>query len=288
MTNLIDPRISAETTSVPDQVTDNRNASGHTQDVPSRLAPTKRVPYKAEPASEATMSSFDTTVTTLLRQLVKQASVAIDESDTDGEASSATENESASESGRAEHRMEAHCLRPLTTYINLLMDLCPTLEHTYKDVHTSYLRRPQKRLQHDISVTPAAMPYVSNVQDKFPRANQELLRRLGEANWQRHERLRAIKTHGPSSEAIIFKESKSLFQQVSLFQDSALGSSIRTQSHRSESNASHSSFASSSADQEKGRFRVPGLPKGVSYGETFSCPYCSNEVSRVKNRIDWK
>lgn len=246
------------------------------------------LPDKALHPSKATSRSIGPKITTSLRHLVTQARTVIDESDTDGEASSATDSESASGISPAEHTVEAHCLRPLTTYINLLMDLCPTLEQTYKKMHTSSSTRPQSRLQHGITVTPAAIPYVSNVQDKFPHADQELWRRLGEANWQRHERLRAIQTHGPSSEATTVKDSKSLFQPISVFQDSALGTSIRTQSHCAESNASHSSFVSSSADRAKGRFRVPKLPNGASYGKTFSCPYCSKKVSRVKNRIDWK
>ncbi|KAJ9606165.1 hypothetical protein H2200_009126 [Cladophialophora chaetospira] len=212
----------------------------------------------------------------------------LDESDTDGEASSTTENEGPSDGAQAERTVEAHCLRPVISYVDLLMDLCPTLEQTYNDMHKGSSRRPQGLLHDAISVTPAALPYINNVKDKFPRAVQELVRRLGEANWQRHERLRSIQAHGPSSEPVIIRDAKSLFRPVSQFQDSALGSSIRTQSQRAESNASHSSFVSSTADQEKGHFRVPPLPKGASYEETFVCPYCCGAVSKIKNRIDWK
>lgn len=254
-------------------------------------ASTQRQTDRVLRSSRATKSSSNptnNTVTTVLRQLVLQTKIVLDESDTDGEVSSTTGSEGASDGDRAERNLDARCLRPLTNYVNLLMDLCPTLEQTYTDMHDGSSRYPQRLLHDTISVTPAAVPYVGNVQDKFPRASQELVRRLGEANWQRHERLRAIQIHGPTSEPITVKDAKSLFRPVSQFQDSALGSSIRTQSQRAESTASHSSFVSSSADQEKGHFRVPPLPRGASYGETFACPYCGMTVSKVKNRVDWK
>jgi hypothetical protein len=282
---------------IPDLIGDsddcsNANIAGKrrrgSSDAPS--SPPRDSDYELRPpqAESATRLEADATVTTLLRQLVTQASTILDESDTDGEASSATETEDAPSTNRSEHSMDTHCLRPLAAYIDLLMDLCPTLEHTFNDMHKTNSRRAPRSARGNISVTPAAVPYVRNVQDKFPRANQELVRRLGEANWQRHERLRAIQASGPASESKAIKDSKSLFRPVSLFQDSALGSSIRTQSQRAESNASHSSFVSSSADNEKSRFQVPGLPKGASYGEPFMCPYCCEMVFKVNSRIDWK
>src|SRR6202012_1486001 len=186
---------------------------------------------------------------------------------TDAEVSSTTENEDVHDTVRSQRAMEVHCLHPLATYVDLLMDLCPTLEQKYHDMHKSNPRRLPRPLQENVAVTPAAMPYVTNVRDKFPQANQELVKRLGEANWQRHERLRALQAHGPASEPQAVQDSKSVFQ------DSALGSSIRTRSQRAESVASHSSFVSSIGGEEKGHFKVPGLPHGASYGSAIPCPF---------------
>lgn len=168
------------------------------------------------------------------------------------------------------------------------MELIPTLQATYRYKHT---RRAQPHSLQITSVTPKAVPYVGHVRDKFPEAPSEILNRLGEANWQRHERLRAgpMKRETATAadmQAVKSLPPKSLFQPQSLFFDSALGSSLRTTSERECSVASHSSFASSADENTKGRLRVPPMPT-TTWGESFTCPFCSKSVTCV-SRIEWK
>lgn len=228
--------------------------------------------------------------TTGLRELLGRAKAVLTDAEAHYEVSSAStsEDEDASDADSSERAVEAHCLDHLTAYVDLLMDLCPTLELRYNDMHQSNFQETSQRQLEHISVTPSAIPYVINVRDKFPRASQELVERLGEANWQRHERLRAIQAGGPSIELSAMCDSSSIFQPVSMFQDSALGSSMKSLSQRAMSNASRSSFVSSTTAQDKGFFKVPGLPNNASYGTPFICPYCRKQISKIKNRIDWK
>lgn len=241
-------------------------------------------------ASKKPDQGFDEPTTIGLRELLGRARTILTDAETHYEVSSAStsEDEDTSDTDQPEKAIETHCLDHLTAYVDLLMDLCPTLELRYNDLHQSNFKGKARQLLEGISVTPSAMPYVNNVRDKFPQASQELVKRLGEANWQRHERLRAILAGGPMIDPPAIHDSRSIFQPVSVFQDSALGSSIKSQSQRAMSNASHSSFVSSATAQEKGCFKVPGLPTSASYGTPFSCPYCQKQISKINNRIDWK
>lgn len=208
-----------------------------------------------------------------LEDIVARAKPAFEISDTEGETaeSEGSDDQTGTESHSAQ-TFYRRCLQPLTHYVSLLMELCPTLEAICKLEHQVGIRRLPDR---PIIVSSAALPYVTNVRDKFPHAAQELLDRLGEANWQRHERLRAVNSRDLSK-----------FQPASLFRDSALGSSLRHESEKAVSTASHSSFRSSN-DGDKSRVRVPKMPMGSSWGSPFCCPFCQTTVD-IHTRVTWK
>lgn len=79
----------------------------------------------------------------------------------------------------------------------------------------------------------------------------------------------------------------SIFQPT-LFHDSGLGTTIASQSQYAQTEASHTSFVSSLAEQEKGRLRVPPTPLEVGTGEPFQCHLCGMLQTKIKNRIHWK
>ena len=213
-----------------------------------------------------------------------------DESDAEAVSSASSEDDVAVRvpSDEVDNAIYKHLIRPLGNYVKLLMDLCPTLEQTYRNQHR-IIRRSLNHVN-SLEVTIPALPYVNHVRDKFPRAAALLVERLGEANWQRHERLRAVHStvEHPSLDHTSLLP-KSLFQPASIFKDSALGSSISAQSHNAPTVASHSSFVSSvnSNDPEKHEFRVPRMPAAVE-GLPLNCPYCSKDISDMRSRVDWK
>ncbi|KIV87198.1 hypothetical protein PV11_02760 [Exophiala sideris] len=235
-------------------------------------------------ASKDLIAFRDDDTSTRLRDLLASAKAALDTesgSDTSEDSSASEDGKRSSDSGDG-RKLEQQCLRLLARNVDLLMTLYPTLEQAFRDKH----RRPRARLpwaMQKFSVTSKAWPYVHNVRDKFPLAANDLAERLGEVNWQRHRRLRAIKT----PEIMGSEKPKSVFKPISEFRDSALGDSLASKSAKAVSVASHSSYMSSNEGGDKQHFRVPNLPAGASYGRVFACPYCEEEVS-MRNRIDWK
>lgn len=235
----------------------------------------------------------DEDITLLLKTRLDQAKEIVehDKCDNDSTDSDCSGDEHQLSITRNDVRTENRWLSPLSTYVGLLLDLCPTLEQTYRQKHQvsrGGLRKPQK----EMLVTVAARPYVNNVRDKFPLADSSLIERLGEANWQRHERLRFAKTEEPLNQTAFAIEPseppKSFFEPVSVFIDSALGSSVPVNSNKAPSLVSHSSFLSSNEGGDKGHFRVPKLPDRARYGEPFLCPFCRKTISRINTRVDWK
>lgn len=80
----------------------------------------------------------------------------------------------------------------------------------------------------------------------------------------------------------------SVFQPETLFHDSGIATTVASHSQYAQTEASHTSFVSSLAEQETGKLRVPPTPLEVGTGEPFRCHLCGFLQSKIKNRIDWK
>lgn len=192
----------------------------------------------------------------------------------------------------------------LRSRVQLAMDLVPSLESTLS--HVERLQRQSAYISNEpFHASNPAQIYISLVRDKFPEANNKLIERLGEANWQRHinirRRLEKIEApEEPVPLAIIRAETVigSKFQPETLFHDSAIGTSISARSYNvppdavqvltAPSEASHTSFISGLAEMEKGGTRVPPTPAEVSLGKPFRCYLCGHLLSMIKNRVGWK
>ena len=194
-----------------------------------------------------------------------------------------TEEECDAPDGR--DKSEGTVGRDIRLLAQCLMDLVPTLEQSLPRVGKlarSALLAPPPAFR----VSEPALTYVRNVYDKYPQADIKLTERLGEANWQRHVKVRNSINQVANDEAV---ESKAfVIAPFSEFQDSALGSSIQTHSQYAASAASHTSFVSSLADGEERSIRVPPTPAEVSAGEPFQCHICGQTLHNIRNRVDWK
>jgi hypothetical protein len=201
-------------------------------------------------------------------------------SDTEGSETDKDEQSSASD----------NFLHALDTNTRLLLYLCPSLDQAFRDVQRQPQQRASLRPPMAFHVTEAARSYVLQVHDKFREADMHLVERLGEANWQRYERLRAVKSEveEPIANSGHSEPPKSVFQPLSLFQDSGLGTSLPTHSQRAPSVASHSSFASSIADHEHGRLQIPKTPDEVAARLPFTCFICQRLQTNIWDRIGWK
>ena len=231
-------------------------------------------------ASEDVLALRDDDTSTKLKDFLVSVKSDLDtESDSDtSEGASGSEDDKQSDGSANGRTNERHCVRSLAQYVDLLMSLYPTLEQAFRDKHRQPLVDRPWPIQ-KISVTGAALPYVHNVRDKFPAADKDLAERLGEANWQRHTRLRSV--------AMKSEIPESFFKPISQFRDSALGDSLASKSAKAASVASHSSYMSSIEGGEGEHFRVPNLPAGAVFHKSFECPYCGESVS-TRNRIAWK
>jgi hypothetical protein len=177
--------------------------------------------------------------------------------------------------------------REVSDNISCLMDFVFVLEQTLQSADHGFQRIRQLVL---FEVSGPAHVYVTNIRDKYQHADLKLVQRSGEANWQRHVRIRSMldqaEEEGPHAIPI---DAKSVFTPFSKFHDSGLGTSLPAVSAYAVSNASHMSFASSLADgKESTCLRVPTTPAEVWSKKPFNCSICGEIQYNIKDRIAWK
>ena len=181
----------------------------------------------------------------------------------------------------------------LRSRVQMTLDLVPTLELTLEHVEGFQKRTRPIRTEPFSASNPAGI-YISLVRDRFPEADDRLIERLGEANWQRHLNIRkridqsAGVCQQDGSGELEGTIAGSTFQPPTLFHDSGIGTTLAAKSQYAQSEASHASLNSSPADSERGVVRVPPTPAEVGLGEPFRCNICGQIQSRIKHRVDWK
>ncbi len=164
-----------------------------------------------------------------------------------------------------------------------LTQLAPTLEQNLIHAENARYQTSCRRGAPFLVSGPAAI-YVSLVREKYRQAQNQLVERLGEANWQRHVKVRtrmeaSVDVPSPAEELVV---AKSLFRPYSAFHDSGIGTSVQGQTQYA------SSFQSSNREGEHESLRVPATPAEVYDGKPFQCFLCKSMLSNIKNRDDWK
>jgi hypothetical protein len=173
----------------------------------------------------------------------------------------------------------------LTTYTECLMELCETMVRDGVRIMSTRIEYSGLVIE-PFRVSEPADFFVRHVGDKFPKADVNLVQRMGQANWERRERIREQMDVASRTDQVYVNEdpaiAQSVFKPTSLFHDSGLGSSIPA------SIASHRSFASSLASNAKGSLRVPDAPAEVALGKPFKCDFCGHRLLNTRTRVDWK
>ncbi|KAL9607427.1 MAG: hypothetical protein Q9167_007662, partial [Letrouitia subvulpina] len=134
---------------------------------------------------------------------------------------------------------------------------------------------------------PAAF-YVSSIREKFKQAQDHLVARLGEANWQRHHHVRNIPLRDgglPNEQLDDAENATAFFRPYSAFYDSGIGTSIPNQTEYA---ASHTSFLSSKSETKLGGLKVPQSPQQIVENKPFQCFLCGRTQLNIRNRVDWK
>ena len=171
------------------------------------------------------------------------------------------------------------------------MDLLPSLDHDLARLEAAqdFAYDPTT-----FSISTPARIYVSLVRERYRNADERLIERLGEANWQRHvvirNRIDQVAEMGVNDPPPLTsrKDALSNFQPVSVFHDSGLGTTISSPTQYERSVASHTSFLSSASETGRGAAKVPKTPIEVELGKPFQCYICGCTQYKIKNRLDWK
>lgn len=134
-------------------------------------------------------------------------------------------------------------------------------------------------------------PYdIGHVEEKFPLADPELVRKLGAANTRRRKHLEYLKRHraklgkgvenvgGSQSEAAMSEISGTIATEFELQHDHEAETS-------SDAGISQTSYATSLGTGEG--VTIPVLPKGSTYGSPFECPYCFHMI-KIQRHGEWQ
>jgi hypothetical protein len=219
-----------------------------------------------------------------LRSLVYNAKTIIDESEDD---ESDLESETGARSSNKKAMLDEVAL-DIKFYNLRLMDLLPSIERTALQPKDAAESKNDSNSVASVpfQVSKPAHAYVLQVRDKFPKAENKLIERLGQANWERRKRLQEDQVD--FFETAVSEPAKSVFVPVSMFHDSGLGSSIPAVSAYAPTEISHLSFRTSATESRVGSYRVPPTPKEVFDGKPFTCEICGHVLKKIKNRVDWK
>jgi hypothetical protein len=216
-------------------------------------------------------------------------------------------------------------VQDLKTCSESLVDLTPSLEYPANDV--VYVEDTSDILVDNLAnVAEPARSFVLIVKDHYPSMENDLVKRLGEANWERRERLRKKFTSASvmdtaslsgeensttcgtvadrSRQNPIIEQSRppSTIQSSmglsrtyhstttrSTFSEISIFDHDGTTFQTSVRAESVTSFASTMADGGESRQRhVPSLPEGHEVRSPFQCQICGDMLRSIRNRAEWK
>jgi DNA-directed RNA polymerase subunit M/transcription elongation factor TFIIS len=231
-----------------------------------------------------------------LRYLVEQTQAVVSvQREEIGDASS-DDSYGTDEDGRLDDHDASDVVQELKSQICYLVELGPTLQQ-----NVLYARKARTGSSFPplvpFHLSDPAKVYVSLIREKYRTAEDQLVDRLGESNWQRHkmvrERMDTTKSYpgradGHVEEIPAIEDRNDLysaFRPYSAFHDSGIGTSVPAHTIYA---PSHTSFQSTNFEGDQGSVRVPSTPEEVSAGKPFQCPLCGDLLTNVRNRIEWK
>lgn len=233
-----------------------------------------------------------------LKNLIEQTKIITANRDRDEEAASSdgdddddddkNNEDEAEEDDTSDDEQTIDIVELLKTQIACLTELGPTLQQNLLHSRNSYAKFSYPPVVPFRLSDPAAV-YVSLIRDKFRNAQVQLVNRLGEANWQRHQAIREqLKRSHVETDAAEDEDQTlyySVFRPHTTFHDSGVGTSVPTHTNHA---PSHASFQSSKFEGEHGCVRVPPIPEKAKDGKPFQCHFCGQDIPNIRSRVDWK
>ena len=228
-----------------------------------------------------------------LASLLEQSEIIVSDEDTRASQHAGDESDQSDSDSEGSSYGEESLYEKIQFGIARLMELAPTLQRNIARGEKARVQRILSSAQ-PFRVSEPAEIYVSMAREKFKKADLKLIQRLGQANWQRHGRIRDMMFRSedsveekPVPHAILTTD-HSTFRPPPTFHDSGLGTTISSASEYAASAASHTSFASTLEEGGRKSLRVPSMPPEIADGKSFECFICRTLQSRIRNRIDWK
>lgn len=218
-------------------------------------------------------------------------------------------------------------IEDMRAYMESLIDLSPSLDHPAMD--STIIEDLGAVMIDELSgISEPARPFALIIKDRFPSLEIGLVRKLGEANWERRQRLRQklsvapVVTGNPSlgddnsssgdtvvgrrrqiapDDATLASTVRSSLSVPSTYESITTGSAFSDPSifdnqsipvprtSRPYSFAeSMTSFATSMADGLGYGQRRIPNMPDHDYDAPFQCPICGDVVTRIRHRADWK
>lgn len=237
-----------------------------------------------------------------------------------------SDSESDAGSSSSEDNIE-DVIEDLNTYMESLLDLSPSLDHPAVD--TAHFENSSATLVDELSgVAEPARPFVLIIKDRYPSLEIGLVRKLGEANWQRRQRLREKVSaappmldnppvddfHSSSGGTIVGDQPRSAmggtppasivrssFSMPTTYQSITTGSTFSEPSifdnlsiHAPDANRpasfaeSFTSFATSRADEQEYGQRRIPNMPDHEHDPPFQCHICGDVLEHIRHRADWK
>jgi len=169
-------------------------------------------------------------------------------------------------------------LEDIRTDIECFMDLDPLLKTPIDDLENDGARPSSLLEPHP------AQFYANLIHARFPRANFDLVDKLGKVNWDRFKRLEAQRSSLiANGESCLFSEHEctETVAASSKFQDSGLGTSVPAITVYAATVASWASTADGSCP------RIPPLSEDAKKGNPFTCDACGRKI-RVSETKMWR
>jgi hypothetical protein len=218
-------------------------------------------------------------------------------------------------------------IEDLNAYMESLIDLSPSLDHPAVD--NTIIEDFSATLVDDLSgVSEPARPFVLIIKDRFPSLDIGLVRKLGEANWQRRQRMRDKLAAAPatirnlplnddtssSGDTVVGNQRRVAPDEVTLastvrssmslpsnYQSITTGSgfselsifdsqsiSVPRGSRPYSFAKSNTSFATSRADGLDYGQRRIPNMPDHEFDSPFQCNICGDVLTRIRHRADWK
>lgn len=183
-------------------------------------------------------------------------------------------------------------LEDLTTCVQCLVDLGPSLEYPAKD--PEYEEKARGASLEDARA--GFYSFCSMIEHRFPRAERALTESLGRTNWNRYLRLQASRESRATQDLSQYKKqheddgstlAASTVASSSGFEDSGVGSSLSgPEAHRPIRDAAFELSLVPNVD-DRTRPPVPSLSAAAKGGMPFECDACG-QIIKVKSRREWK